>query len=280
MLKKWTLSGGAIVSVLMPGCGSDSSSSVSTEPSETIAATAAVTTTTNAIRDPPPTSTGPPPAMSRVPPQVTELYECWTSHGIGLPDPSQPIPSPAPAVTYSPEVAVEAWNECRDIYLAVMRESLTQHNQIEAPLPSAANPLAYAECMATYGWVTIGQYAPMDELADYTAANAACRLPVEGESREASYCRFLNAIFDRAMHDRSVSVTGTPYEGDNETRRAAAVALYDEALTIAPDMMVEDLTTLRDSFLNGTPMSNELWDRMIDYHLGICGAWVYLGSLD
>src|SRR6478672_7868960 len=66
-------------------------------------------------------------------------------------------------------------------------------------------------------------------LADYTAANAACKLPIDGQSAEASYCRFLHAIEDRGMHDTSMSTTGVPTSGTDASRREAAVRLYDDA---------------------------------------------------
>ena len=60
----------------------------------------------------------------------------------------------------------------------------------------------------------------------------------------------------------------------------AAVALYDEALEVAPDVMMDVLRTLRASFQDGTPIPDDVGERMGDYHENVCGGPVFLGSLD
>ena len=118
------------------------------------------------------------------------------------------------------------------------------------------------------------------DLDGYTQANAECRTPVEGESVEASYCRFVYAIYDRSLFDPSMSPTGIPYMGTQESKRQAAVALYDEALQIAPAELIDDLHTLQDGFRDGTPIPEAAGESVLEYHLGVCGAHVYLGSQD
>ena len=108
---------------------------------------------------------------------------------------------------------------------------------------------------------------------------------------DASYCGFLNSIVDVAMHDPSMSITGVPNGAANdEDRLEAAVALYGEALQVAPEAIVEDLQTLREAFSaslesrrnNGPPVEfpNDAGERVLDYNISMCGAPVYLGSLD
>jgi hypothetical protein len=150
-------------------------------------------------------------------------------------------------------------------------------------LPTQADPLAFAGCMAAFGWVNApGFYGVVDEV-EYKAANAKCKTPVEGESVEASYCRFLHSIFDAGVHLPMLSITGIPNTGSEDSRRAAAVRLYDEALQIAPTDLHPDLEALREGFRQsglGGAFPSDAGERMSQYHLGVCGAFVYLGSLD
>jgi hypothetical protein len=55
--------------------------------------------------------------------------------------------------------------------------------------------------------------------------------------------------------------------------------LYDEALQIAPEELIDDLHSLQDGFRQGD-IPDAAWESLIDYQLRVCGAWVYLGSLD
>jgi hypothetical protein len=55
--------------------------------------------------------------------------------------------------------------------------------------------------------------------------------------------------------------------------------LYDEALQIAPEELIDDLHSLQDGFRQAD-IPDAAWESLIDYHLRVCGAWVYLGSLD
>jgi len=146
--------------------------------------------------------------------------------------------------------------------------------------PSGDAPLAFAECMATSGWTPPLRRDAVVDLDGYTQANAECRTPVEGESVEASYCRFVSAIYDRSLYDPSMSPTGIPYMGTQESKRQAAVALYDEALQIAPAELIDDLHALQDGFRDGTPIPEAVGESVLDYHLSVCGAHVYLGSQD
>jgi len=146
--------------------------------------------------------------------------------------------------------------------------------------------------MATYGWVIAqgGFYGAVEDLEQYTAANDTCGAPVDGESAEASYCRFVNAVFDAAMHDPSKSVTGVPNAASNEDRLQAAINLYDEALQVAPEALVEDLQTLSegfrhslDSLRNNEPSAgfpDDALERIGDHNIRVCGSFVYLGALD
>jgi hypothetical protein len=56
--------------------------------------------------------------------------------------------------------------------------------------------------------------------------------------------------------------------------------LYDEALEIAPEEMIDDLHTMQDGIEQGTPIPDAVVESMIDYHLSVCGVWVVLGSTD
>jgi hypothetical protein len=223
------------------------------------------------------TTEGSPTPTSTFPSSFVALIECFAAHGVDPGVPAQPA-SPIPAGSYSPEVAADAWGACRGIYLDWLREFVGSFN-VNAELPAEAAPLAFADCMATLGWMPFGPMV-VEVLDGYIQANAVCRTPVEGESVEASYCRFLQAINDRASHDRSMSVSGIPYTGTDESRRQAAVALYDEALQIAPEELIDDLHTLQDGFRPGTPEPKAVGESVFEYHLSVCGAWVYLGSLD
>lgn len=254
-----------VVVLLVAGCGSDVSTQ-SRPPSSAIATGAAASTAAHASA---PESTG------RGAP-VEALFNCLASNGVAAVDPAQS----EPASQYPPDVADKAWRACRDLYLQVR------------PLPPQGDPLAYADCMATRGWVIAqpGFLGVVEDLEEYTLANDTCRAPVEGESADVSYCRFMNAIFDDAMHDPSMSITGVPNVGTDEARLEAAVNLYDEALDVAPEALVDDLQTLREGFRSsleslrngGPPVSfpDDAGERVGDHNLGVCGAQVYLGSLD
>jgi hypothetical protein len=76
-----------------------------------------------------------------------------------------------------------------------------------------------------------------------------------------------------------MSPTGVPAMADDATRIAAAIALYDEALGVAPLELHDDLRTMQDGFRNQTN-EQAAGDRLWQYNLTICGADVYLGSLD
>jgi hypothetical protein len=199
-------------------------------------------------------------------------------------DPTKPPPGQTITVSsYPPEVAEDAWDACKGTYLETLRLRLRTSSFAgvnNAELADEAAPLAFADCMATLGWMPPLGAMVVEDLDGYTKANAACRKPIDGEPAATSYCRFLQAIFDRAAYDRSMSVTGIPITGTNESRRQAAVALYDEALQIAPEEMVDDLHTMHDGFQQGTPIPDAVVESMIDYHLRVCGAWVVLGSMD
>jgi hypothetical protein len=213
------------------------------------------------------------------------LYECYTSHGIAATDPAQPPAAPiGPAHPYPPDVAMAAWDACRTAYLDSLRWYVQQLRGSDEPvIPTQGDALAFADCMATFGWVKArGYYGLVEDLEGYMAANGACKAPAQGESAEASYCRFLNSIEDVAGHDPSMSITGTPYEGGDESRLEAAVRLYDEALQIAPADLVADLQALREGFRAepGASFPVDVGERVKDYHLRVCGAFVYLGSLD
>jgi hypothetical protein len=164
-----------------------------------------------------------------------------------------------------------------------MRWYVQQQRGSDEPVVSQGDSLAFADCMATFGWVNArGFYGLVEDLEGYMVVNAMCKAPVERESAGASYCRFLNSIEDIAGHDPSMSITGIPYEGDDESRLKAAVRVYDEALQIAPDELVADLQMLREGFLgeSGASFPVDVGERVLDYHLRVCGAFVYLGSTD
>jgi len=221
---------------------------------------------------------GSPTAAPALPPEFVELFECFAAHGVAAQDPAQPF-SQIPVGSYPPEVAADAWGACRGAYLESLRASVAAFDS-DAELRDEDAPLAFADCMATLGWMPPLGVIEVEDLDGYTEANAVCRTPVEGESVEASYCRFVQAIFDRGNHDPSISITGTPYTGTDESRRQAAVALYDEALKIAPAELIDDLRTMQDGFRQGTPIPESVGESVGDYHLSVCGAPVYLGSLD
>ena len=134
--------------------------------------------------------------------------------------------------------------------------------------------------MAALGWKPPLDRDAVVDLDGYTQANAECKTPVEGESVEASYCRFVYAIYDRSLYDQSMSPTGIPYMGTVESKRQAAVALYDDALQIAPAELIDNLHTLQDGFRDGTPIPEAVGESVWDYHISVCGAPVYLGSQD
>jgi hypothetical protein len=253
--------------VLTASCGTDSTSHDSTTAGPMDA-------TVEATIGGPPTSLGTS--------HVTALYECFTAHGVETRDPAQP-PYPVPAHAYPPSTATKIWGECRETYLAAVRESIAAYySDITPELPADAAPLAYLDCMAKSGWLSPygGAWAPIEGLADYTAANAACKLPVDGQSAEASYCRFLHAIEDRGMHDTAVSTTGVPTSGTDASRREAAVRLYDDAISIAPADLVSDLKTMRESLQQATEAPEAVTQRVFDHQLRVCGVGMVLGSLD
>ena len=260
------MSGAIAVGLVLAGCGSDAA--VQSNPSSSgidAAPAGSKSAPDSSSRD---TGSGAP---------FDPLSDCLADNGVASADPSKPV---APAAQYPPDVAVEAWRACRDVY-----EQLT-------PLPPQGAPLAFADCMATYGWVIAqrGFYGAVEDLEQYTAANDTCGAPVDGESAEASYCRFVNAVFDAAMHDPSKSVTGVPNVGSNEVRLETAINLYDEALQVAPEALVEDLQTLSegfrqslDSLRNSEPSAgfpDDALERVGDHNISECGSLVYLGALD
>jgi len=223
-----------------------------------------------------------------VPPEMRDLvaaqvasYECFAAHGVDAQDPTRLSPAQTtPATSYPPEVAAAAWDACRGNYLETLRLGLRASSfGANAELADEAVALAFADCMVNLGWMPLGA-SLLEDVDDYTQANADCRTPREGESAEESYCRFVQAIQDRATHDRSMSVTGIPIMGTNDVRRQAAVALYDEALQLAPEELLDDLHILQDGFRDGTPIPEAVGESVLDYHLNVCGAFVYLGSMD
>ncbi len=223
-----------------------------------------------------------------VPPELRDLvdaqvatYECFAAHGVDAQDPTRLSPAQTmPVPSYPPEVAAEAWDACRGNYLETLRLGMRASSfGADAELADEAVPLAFADCMVTLGWMPLGA-SVVEDVDGYTQANADCRTPREGESAEESYCRFVQAIQDRATHDRSMSVTGIPIMGTNDVRRRAAVALYDEALQLAPEELLDDLHTLQDGFRDGTPIPEAVGESVWNYHLSVCGAFVYLGSMD
>jgi hypothetical protein len=211
-------------------------------------------------------------------------YECFAAHDVDAQDPRQLSPGQTtPFDSYPPEVAANAWDACKGNYLETFRLGLRFSSfpgVTNVELVDEAAPLAFADCMATSGWLPPLGASVVEDLDGYTQANAACRKPLEGEPAATSYCRFLQAIQDLAMHDRAMSVTGIPIMGTTESRRQAAVALYDEALEIAPEEMIDDLHTMQDGIEQGTPIPDAVVESMIDYHLRVCGVWVVLGSTD
>jgi hypothetical protein len=255
-----------VVSLLLAGCGSDRT--VKTDTSSSSITTGAVTSTGVLASSPGNTKQGAP---------LDPLSDCLASKGVAAADGT---PSVEPPLRYPPDIAVAAWSACRDVYV-----QLTQ-------LSPQGDPLAFADCMATFGWVIAqaGFYGEVEDLEQYTAANDTCGAPVEGESSDASYCRFVNAVFDVAEHDPSMSITGVPNSTSSEDRLEAAVRLYDEALQVAPEALVEDLQTLREGFRQSleslrneepsTSFPDEALERVGDHNTRVCGAWVYLGALD
>lgn len=259
------LAGAIAVGLLVAGCGSDRTTQTNPSSSE-LAAGVSVSTSMPADA-----------SVSRGQGESLDpLSDCLASNGVAAADPARSEPAPQ----YPPEVAIEAWGACRDGYL--------QSRQ----LPPQGDPLAFADCMATFGWIVAqsGFYGLVEDPDQYRLANDTCRTPVDGESSDASYCRLLNSIFDVAMHDTSMSVTGVPNAANDEDRLEAAIALYDQALQVAPEALVEDLQTMRDAFrlslewLRGNGPSidfpDDAGERVFDHNISVCGAPVYLGSLD
>jgi hypothetical protein len=91
-----------------------------------------------------------------------EVTTCLRSKGLNVPA------TTAPSLQYPPEVALAAWQGCRDIYAA----------RIHIP----AEGLAFLECMAGLGWLYVPgtpgltELSPPVDMADYNAANQRCQL--------------------------------------------------------------------------------------------------------
>ena len=285
----WAVRFTILVAVVV-GCGSDriaqtDSGDAVTSPLETVAATstsAPVNTVTAAATSPVETvavtlATTPTASSD----SYVALYECFTSHGVEDSDPAQSSGQPIRVDRYPIDVATAAWDACKDTYLTVLRKLMSNALGTAVDLPVDAEPLAFADCMAGFGWVT--PFRAFGEVADpagYTANNAECRRPVDDSSAAASYCRLVNAIFDTARHDKSVSITGIPGAGSDASRLDAAVRLYDGLVEVAPAELVDDLRTLQDGFRQDGESPDDVWTRVTKYHAGICGVFVRFGSLD
>lgn len=268
----------AIVVAVVVGCGSDriagtDSGGAVTSPVETVtaAATSPVETVAVALASVPAASSDPRVA----------LYECFISHGVEDSDPALPPGQPVRADHYSIDVATVAWDACKDTYMTVLRNLMSNALGTAVEFPVEAEPLAFADCMAGFGWVTpFRAFGQVTDLAGYTANNAECRRPVDGSSAAASYCRVVNAIFDTARHDQSVSITGVPGAGSDDSRLDAAVRLYEGLVEVAPAELVDDLRTLQGGFGQRREVSDDVWTRVTNYHAGVCGVFVRFGSLD
>ena len=209
------------------------------------------------------------------------LYECFISHGIADSDPAEPPGIPVPVDRYTTDVATVAWNSCKDAYVGALRQVLNDFQGIVAEFPADADPFGFTDCMAALGWITpFRASGPAVDVAGYAADNAACRRPPEGSSAAASYCRLVNAIFDMGRHDQTLSITGIPNAGDDASRLDAAVRLYEELAQVAPEELVEDLRTVQDGFRTAGEFPDDAWTRVYEYHAGVCGAPVHIGSLD
>jgi len=209
------------------------------------------------------------------------LYECFTTHGIADSDPAVPPGPPLPVGRYPLDIATAAWDACKDTYVSAVRQVLNDFQGVVAEFPADADAFGFADCMAELGWITTFRGGQATDLAGYITDNTECRRPGDGSSSAASYCRLTNAIFDMAKHDPTMSITGIPALGDDNSRLAAAVHLYDELAEAAPPELVDDLRTVQDGFRqNGSQFPEAAWTRVYEYHASVCGAPVHLGSLD
>jgi hypothetical protein len=279
----------AILVAVVVGCGSDriaqtDSGNAGTSPVETVAATSTSApnkTVTAAATSPVEAAVTLTPTPTASSDSYVALYECFTSHGVEDSDPALPPGQPIRVDRYPIDVATAAWDACKETYLTVLRKLMSNALGTAAELPVDAEPLAFADCMAGFGWVTpFRAFGEVTDPAGYTANNAECRRPVDGSSAAASYCRLVNAIFDTARHDQSVSITGIPGDGSDDSRLDAAVRLYDGLVEVAPAELVDDLRTLQDGFRQGSESPDDVWTRVTNYHAGVCGVFVRFGSLD
>ena len=92
--------------------------------------------------------------------------------------------------------------------------------------------------------------------ADYEAANANCKTPVEGESVEASYCRFLHSIFDAGIHLRCSRSPGSPTRAARTLAGLQLCACTTRRYRTAPTELHSDLEALREGFRQSGPGSS------------------------
>lgn len=246
--------------VLAAGCGSDDRP-------------ASVPTTADADGSEPATT----PAAGS---PFATVYACYQAHGVDATDPA--TGPPGPARPFPTDVATTAWTACRETHLDAWRATLTASD--ETSLPDVADPLGFADCMATRGWLPlVGMFTEEAQLADYHAANDACSAPVAGATEEASYCRLINAVYDRGHHDPAYSITGIRYGSTHESLESA-VDLFEKAAAVAPDEITDDLHSMADAAHHALDGDHggygDAGDHVLAYNTRVCGAWVYLGSLD